>query len=211
MPAGQWCDGHAGIQARECVDRLRALQRQQCAFRLGDDLAARADAGLQVGDVGVLAAGVDHQEQVVLAAGDHQVVAQAAGVVGEEGVALLEQAQAGDVLRHQRFQRRRGVVAHQAHLAHVRDVEEGGGLAALAVLGDDARRVLHRHRVAGEGHHAGAEFEVQRVQRGLQQRGGGSVGHRAARFRRMEGNRVIDLERIGPSSIDGAALAVRFT
>ena len=40
------------------------------------------------------------------------------------------------------------------------------------MLGEDARRILHRHRIAGEGHHAGAEFEVQVVERGLEQVGG---------------------------------------
>ena len=38
-----------------------------------------------------------------------------------------------------------------------------------------AQRVLHWHVVAGERHHAGAEFEVQRVQRGLQQLFGGHI------------------------------------
>ena len=40
-------------------------------------------------------------------------------------------------------------------------------LAGVAVLGHQAGRVLHRHRIAGEGHHAGAELEMQGMQRGL--------------------------------------------
>jgi hypothetical protein len=32
-------------------------------------------------------------------------------------------------------------------------------------------RVLHRHRVTGERHHAGAQFEMQGVQRRVLQRG----------------------------------------
>ena len=71
-----------------------------------------------------LHAGVDDQEQVVGAARHHQVVADPAGVVGEEGVALLALGQADDVDRHQRLERGRRIVADQAQLAHVRDVEQ---------------------------------------------------------------------------------------
>ena len=45
-------------------------------------------------------------------------------------------------------------------LAHVGNVEQAGGAARLRVLGDDAGRILHRHVVAGERHHAGAESHV---------------------------------------------------
>ena len=127
----------------------------------------RGDRRAQVGDVVVLAGGVDDQEQVVGAPRHHQVVEDAAGVVGEEGVALLALGQADDVDRHQRLERRRRVVADQAQLAHVRDVEQRRRLAALAVLGEDARRVRDRHVVAGERHHLRAELDVQRMQRRL--------------------------------------------
>ena len=50
------------------------------------------------------------------------------------------------------------------------------GLTAGGVLGQDAGGVLHRHLVAGERHHARAEFEVQRVQRGA----GEGVGQAAS-------------------------------
>ena len=145
------------------------------------------DRRAQVGDVGRLAAGVDDEEQVIGAARHHQVVEDAAGVVGEERVALLALAQADDVDRHQRLERGRGVGADQADLAHVRDVEQRRRLAALAMLGHDAGRIRDRHVVAGERHHLRAELDVQRMQRRLQHRGGGSgVGHRyssGARFK----------------------------
>ena len=48
---------------------------------------------------------------------------------------------------------------HEA-LAHVRDVEQAGVLARPIVLGEDAGGVLHRHVIAGEGHHASAELHV---------------------------------------------------
>ena len=35
----------------------------------------------------------------------------------------------------------------------------------MEMLGEDARRILHRHLVAGERHHPGAELEVQSVER----------------------------------------------
>src|SRR3546814_19910210 len=43
---------------------------------------------LQVGDVGLLAARIHHQEQPVALVGDHEIVEDAAAVVGEEAIAL---------------------------------------------------------------------------------------------------------------------------
>ena len=80
----------AWIQARQGIDGLRALQRQQGLVRQGLHGAALADVLLQVGDVLCLAGGIDHHEQVIGAARDHQVVEDAALLVGEQGVALLE-------------------------------------------------------------------------------------------------------------------------
>ena len=126
-----------------------------------------------MGDVLVAAAGVDHDEQPVGAARDHQVVEDAAVVGGEERVALLEHPEVDDVDGDQRLQRRGGIVADQQHLAHVGHVEQAGLRAGVLVLGHHAGGVLDRHVVAGEGHHLGAEFDMQRVQRGLVQRGRG--------------------------------------
>ena len=127
-----------GFSRCQRVHRLRALQRQQRMVGHGHHLAAVADVRDQVLGVVDLAAGVDHQEQVVGAAGHHQVVAQAALGVGEEGVALLAHRQVDDVLRHQAFQRGGGIVAAQLQLAHVRDIEQRGLVAAVPVLGQDA-------------------------------------------------------------------------
>ena len=124
---------------------------------------------MHVGDVLVAAAGVDDHEQAVGAARHHQVVEDAAVVSGEERIALLEQAQVDDVDGHEGLERGGGVVAHQQHLAHVGDVEQAGLGAGVLVLGHHAGGVLDRHVVAGEGHHLGAQFEVQRVQGGLVQ------------------------------------------
>ena len=71
-----------------------------------------------------------------------------------------------------------GIRADEHHLAHVRDIEQAGLGAGVGVLLEDAGRVLHRHLVAGEGHHLGAEGDVQVVQRGAQHgRGGIVVAH----------------------------------
>ena len=58
----------------------------------------------------------------------------------------------------------------QEGLAHMRDVEQAGVLARPVMLGEDAGRVLHRHVVAGEGHHAGAERHMLAHERRLEQR-----------------------------------------
>jgi hypothetical protein len=48
----------------------------------------------------------------------------------------------------------------------------------VQVFGHQAGGVLHWHAVTGKRHHAGAQFKVQRMQRGVQQfRGGGGVRH----------------------------------
>jgi hypothetical protein len=114
-------------QARQGGHGLRALQGQQGLLGQGDDLAALADAGLDVGDVGHLAGAVDDDEQVLAAVDEHQVVEDAALVIEQQAVALLVQAQADHVDRHQGFEGGGGVGADQAQLAHVRDVEQAGG------------------------------------------------------------------------------------
>ena len=52
----------------------------------------------------------------------------------------------------------------------MRHVEEAGAGARVEMLGEHARRILHRHVVAGEGHHAGAERHMGAVQRRRLQR-----------------------------------------
>lgn len=138
-------------------------------------LATAADVGLQVSQVLLLAGGVDDQEQGVLAqVGNHQVVENAALLIGEHGIALHTHWQVDDVHRYQAFQRLGGVSATQNDLAHVRDVEQAGLLAGVQVFLEHAQRVLHRHVVAGERHHACTQFQMQGMQWGLEQ----CFGHR---------------------------------
>ena len=84
-----------------------------------------------------LAGGVDHQEQMAAEIRHHQVVENAAGVIGELGVALSSRCNAEDVLRHQPFQRQRRILElagfrPQRDLAHMRDVEQAGGRRGYA-------------------------------------------------------------------------------
>jgi hypothetical protein len=107
-------EGEPGELGREALHHrggLRALQREQGPLGQGLDQAAGGQVRAQVRGVGLLAGGVDDEEQVVVAPRHHQVVEDAAGVVREERVALLARGEADDVDRHQRLERRRGVVA----------------------------------------------------------------------------------------------------
>jgi hypothetical protein len=85
--------------------------------------------------------------------------------VREQRVALLADRQVDHVHRHQRLERLGRIVADQAKLAHVRDIEQRRRLAAVPMFLQDAGGVRHRHLVAGELDHLGAELEVERVQR----------------------------------------------
>ena len=109
--------------------------------------------------------GVAH---VSLALEEHQVVDDAAFIVKQQAVALLAHRQIDHVDRNQALERGGGVGADQAQLAHVRNIKQTGGVARVMVLGHQASRILHRHRVAGKRHHAGTERDMQIVQRCLQ-------------------------------------------
>ena len=81
--------------------------------------------------VGGLAGGVDDEEQMVAEIRDHQVVENAAGLIGELCVALPPRRNRENVLRHQPFQRERRILElagfrTQRDLAHMRDVEQAG-------------------------------------------------------------------------------------
>ncbi|MCY1370161.1 hypothetical protein D9M69_572440 [compost metagenome] len=154
------------------------MQGEQGAVELGLHGAALADALHDVGQVAVFAGAVDDHEDVRATVDEHQVVDDAAFVVEQQAVALLAHGQVDHVHRHERLERGSRIGADEAQLAHVRDVEQAGGGTGVVVFGHQAGGVLHRHAVAGKGHHAGTEFEMQGVQRGLEQVGtGGAVGH----------------------------------
>ena len=153
----------------------RPLQRQQRHVRHGDDAAAAADPVLDVGDVARLAGAVHNDKQVAavgrVAVDKHQVVNDAARFIQQQTVALLARRQVNHIHRHQAFKRCGCLTPDQAQLAHMRHVKQAGGAAGMQVFGHQACRVLHRHGVAGEWHHARAQIDVQIVQRRLEKAG----------------------------------------
>ena len=150
---------------------MRGLRPLQCQKPAGEhrlDLAGRSKVLLHVREIGVLAGGVENHQQVIARAGDHQIVEDAAVIVGELRVTLLARLQARDVAGHQRLDCLGHVLprlGRQPHLSHVRDIEQAGRRPRLRVLGQDAGRVLHRHLVAGERHEARTELAMQVVER----------------------------------------------
>ena len=160
------------------LPRHRPLHRNERAMLRADQPHACGQARRKVRVVGFLGGGVhDEEEHAVFGrvrrAGHHEVVEDAAFLVGELGVTLAAGGEVDDVRRHQCFEcaRDRLVIgANQERLSHVRDIEQPGLGAHMIVLGNDAVGVLHRHLVAGERHHAAAARDVQRMQRRFQER-----------------------------------------
>ena len=76
-------------EPRQRLHGQRTLQGQKPAREHRLDLAGGGEVLLQVREVGVLAGGVDHQQEMIAGAGHHQIVEDAAALVGELGVALL--------------------------------------------------------------------------------------------------------------------------
>ena len=128
--------------------------------------------------VGVLAGGIDDQEQMVAEIRDHQIVQDAAVDIGELGIALPACGQRQDVLRHHLLQRKRSILRRagarpQRELAHVRNIEQSGPLAGMEVFLQHAGGILHGHVIARERHHLGAELHVQVVEGSAFQRSSG--------------------------------------
>ena len=123
---------------------------------------------LQMGDVFGLAGRVDDEKQMVAAVGDHQIVENAAALVGEDAVALPPVLQPQHIDRNEplqgtgRFLDPAGFRADR-DLPHMRDIEEAGGRAGVEMLLHDPGAVLHRHVIAGERHHLAAERAVEIV------------------------------------------------
>ncbi len=152
---------------------------------------AGAGRRLDQGEIFLLGGGVDDD---VEAAGrsllgrprDHQVVEDAALLVEEDRVTDLTGLETADVARDQALgDRGNGVVVGvgiagalrqgQERRPHVGHIEEAGVLTRPFVLGDDTGRVLDRHGVAGERHHAPPELAVESGERRFAQTGTGSV------------------------------------
>ena len=143
---------HVRRKTRQHRDGCRTLQGEQGAlFEQRRNGALIADVFLQMREILILARGVDHQEQLVIAQiGNHQVVEDAAAFVGEHRITLHAHRQVDDVHRHQGFQGFGRIGTGQTNLAHVRDVEQPRLFAGVLVFFHHPERILHGHVVAGE-------------------------------------------------------------
>ena len=142
------------------------MQREQGFLIEPRDLAGVRQMRAQMRLVGVLAGRVDDQRQMIAAIGDHQIVEDAAGRIREQRIALTILRDADNVSRHQLLERARRVgdragFRTQRNLSHMRHVEQAGGFARMQMLFENAQRILQRHRIAGERHHASAKLDMQ--------------------------------------------------
>ena len=112
-------------------------------------------------DVLRFARGVHHDVQVASRVENHQIIEDAACVVGEERVTLLTGRNANHVNGNERFERRSRVSAMQFHLPHVRHIKQTSVRSSVKMLFQHAKRILHRHFVASKRHHARAKAHVQ--------------------------------------------------
>ena len=164
--------GRRRRQARQCNRRTRTLQCHQRTLMHLDFHACVAQFNAQMGDIRLGPRRVDHQLQRAAMIGDHDVIQDTAGFIEEHGVALPARRQARDVTRHKPLQRRGGARSGQAHLPHVRNVEQTRRIAHRMVFGQRAL-VLHRHGPPGEAHHPRPQPAMQPIQRRGPQRNNG--------------------------------------
>ncbi len=198
---------HARQDRLEHVGRLGPLQGDQRSVIGPDQVCVAVCGRLQPGEVALLRAGVDDDVELarLLGAADHQIVDDPAVVIEQQGVAELARPQTRDVAADQGLDDvgdggvvglgvTGRVVQLQARGTHVRDIEKARMGTGPAVLGQDPVAVLHRHAVAGEGHHPRAQLEMGGVKRcGLQ---GLGCAHLA--FRTLEGRALTDRQRPRP-------------
>ena len=116
-------------------------------------------------DIGDLAGRIDHHKQMIAPVGEHQIIQNPAGVIGQQPIALSSGPKPQHIDRHQAFecQAQRGKIAPgpQDHLPHMADIEQSSLRPAVQMFGHYPRRILHRHLVAREGHHASAQSQMQ--------------------------------------------------
>ena len=151
----------------EMIELMEPPKSVVRSFNPGDAFTRQARVNLfPSGDIGVwrLVVSLD-EEKVIAPIGHHQIVAYAAGLIGEHGIAHPSRGQALNVRRHQRLECRRPAGTANRYLSHMRDVEQRRFLARVQVFGEDAGGILHRHVVPREGDHPRPEFAMQRMQR----------------------------------------------
>lgn len=162
---------HRGRKACQHFNGLGSLQRDQRTVFDTVELNACRQVRLNMRKILMLAGGIDDNEQRAFARGTrhHEVVADAALVVEQQGVADGSGHEACDVARHEGFERsrhRRVVRSHKKRLAHVRHIEQARRGTRVQMLGEHAVLILDRHVIAGKRHHLCTKRDVERVQGG---------------------------------------------
>ncbi|EKD60789.1 MAG: hypothetical protein ACD_54C00550G0001 [uncultured bacterium] len=126
-----------------------------------------------MGNIGGFAGGIDDDKDMIAAIGEHQIIQNTAGFIGEHAVTLAALRHAQHIHRHQRFKRQgQGLVAAarlQDHLPHMADIKQPRCGARVQMFFHHASRVLHRHLVACEGHHLAPQSHMQVMQTQSQQ------------------------------------------
>mmetsp|Transcript_7417 Transcript_7417/g.12500 ORF Transcript_7417/g.12500 Transcript_7417/m.12500 type:complete len:205 (+) Transcript_7417:231-845(+) len=152
--------GRIGIKAGQ--DRLcrGALQRQERAIGHFRHREGGFQGCFHAGNISGLARGIDHEEHMIAPVRQHQVIFDAALVVGKKPIALAVLAQAQNIDGDERLQPLGGgdiVWPLHNDLTHVADVKKARFGPGVKVFFHHAKWILHRHCVAGKGHHLGPE------------------------------------------------------
>ena len=163
-----------GRQLRKLDQRQRGRALQREHRQLGRPVVHRhvgRQALGQPGAVGVGAAGIDDQQQVVVGEPvDDQVVHRAARVLEQQRVLGVPRADPVEVVGQRRLRKPHRPRTAQLELSHVRHVEDARVAAHRQVLRDDAL-VLHRHLPARKGNDPRAGRKVAVVEGCPAQRG----------------------------------------
>ena len=166
----------AGVRAQAFhhILRRRPLQRQKRAVLDAGQRALAFRRVLDEREIIVLGRRIhDEENPLTVRTRHHQVVANSAGLVQQQGVFLFARADRRQVRRQQRFQR--GFIAHITRLTHMGDVKQARLLARMLVLAHDPQRILDGHVIAGKRHHLAAELDMECVKGCLEKR----AGHRS--------------------------------
>ncbi len=145
--------------------------------------------GGEMREIGCFCRGIDDEKEplatgFVVEPRHHQIVENMALAIEQLGIPHLAWSKRRDFARHQSLQAARGVRPRENRLAHVRNIEQSSTRAREKMFGDDSRRILHRHGIAGKTGHAGAKRAMYIVKRSAGEivpsvvGGGLAIGHR---------------------------------
>jgi hypothetical protein len=101
----------SGTSRAKASTAAGTLERQQRAAGEILDLDLLGDMGAKMRLVGLLAGGIDHQDQMIAGIGHHQIVQDPARLICEQGIARAAGGEPGDVGGDDPLQRRREAAA----------------------------------------------------------------------------------------------------